>query len=847
MLKSMLNILNSSNSKNKKAIIDALPLVLNTYDIYEEHDIYELIVSSTQHLCFQIIGPQFDYSTWKDSDVSFDNLKSLLVYFISIIKGHSNSDIIQLFQYCIELSNKIDFKDCSDERIWNIGFCMENLYISFTDEIENCANLNNLRNTLINLLTEPYLNKNKLDSIHLFINSIVSIDYIPVLWKNIKLMIKIYPDRVIHLLYNMQNVIFNPMCVSVILNDEDFWSLLCDLLTSENNIIRIYNNIILKLSINFTNENVNYIPSQSKEQFTKVWNDYVVVMETLENTQQHLTLPILSTAKNLALQKNKDDYVLPLKWITAMICKMSSHSSKHVVLTSIDIITNMPILSLKNNKLLLSFVKSLNNVFLYKMLSELCVNQPQLEIILSLWFNKLIISDGGHDIFGIFLSCIPKIKWSIVPLVFLMKSLANISLHSCLKLNIIDHILKIKSTVENMPNSYLKMIVLSFLFTFTIKMFNGANTEFHCDLFDCIMVYQNNTKSWDYLINSIRKINNIEHLDKQISQRINEKDKVYSTSIGILALSNIDIDYPVSIKKLHDICTHPVNMLELIYFLECLLKVECHYGNYDTCVSQILNDNIWTITMILVNKCLQISEDSSYNEVICSFLDKVLFSNRIVNTLKIMNMWLDKCNYIILKHSGNYSILSIYSWIGKYATRYSSEHLLKNDWLSFTKYFIDSGYFSLKNKDFFYLKKHGMHIIPELDIINTFFKYSTANILLEEQLLDIFYWLTEKTMERHDNYWSIYFLTAKTFLSKFPIHIHLEKIIQFISNCWEFLVDCRVSCFPDTIKGFIEMTFNFNLLSEEKYVKFIENEVIFFYYLIIVCEVFSENILFYRF
>ncbi|XP_025411148.1 probable methyltransferase TARBP1 isoform X2 [Sipha flava] len=822
MLKSMLNILNS-NSKNKKAVVDALPIVLNTYNIFEEHDIYELIVTSAHYLCFQIINPQFDNSTWKDSDVSFDHLKSLLGYFITIIKGHSNSDIIQLFQYCIELSNKIDFKDCSNEKILNIGFCMENLCTSFTHEIENCTNLNYLRNTLINLLTEPYLNKNKLDAIHLFINSIVSIDYIPVLWKNIKLMIKIYPDRVIHLLYNMQNLFFNPMCVRVILNDEDFWSLLCDLLTSENNIIRTYNNVILKLSINYTNENVNYVPSQSKEQFIKAWNDYMVVMETLENTQQHLTLPVLSTAKNLALQKNKDDYVLPMKWITAMNCKMFSHSSKHVVLTSIDIITNMPILLLKNKQLLLSFVKSLNNVFLYKMSSELCVDQPQLEIILSTWLDKLTISNDGHDIFDIFLSCIPNIKWSIVPLVFLMKSLANISLHSCLKLNIIDHILKIKSTVENMPNSYLKMIVLSFLFIFATKMFVGANTEFHCDLFDCILVYKKNTKSWDYLINSIRKINNFEHLDKQISQRLNEKDKLYSTSIGILALSNIYIDYPVSIKKLHDICTRPVDTFEIIYFLDCLLKVECHYDNYETCVSQILNDNIWTVTMIWVDKCLKISADSSYDEIICSFLDKVLISNRIVNTLKIMNVWLKKCNYIILKHSGNYYILSIYSWIGKYATRHSSEHSLKNDWLSFTKYFIDSGYFSLKNKDFFNLKKQGMHIIPQLDIVNTFFQYSTVP---EKQLLDIFDWLTEKKVERNDNYWRVYFLTAKTFLSKFPIHLHLEKIIQFISDCWEFLVDCRVSCFPVTIKSFIEMAFHYNLLSEEKYVKFVENEIL---------------------
>lgn len=847
MLKSMLNILNNSNSKNKKAVIDALPIILNSYDVFEEHDVYEMIVTSSQHLCFQIIDPQFDNSAWKDSDVSFDHLKSLLVYFIGIIKGHGNSDIIQLLQYCTELSNKIDYKECSNERIRNIGFCMENLYTSFTSEIEDCTNLNYLRNTLINLLTDPYLNKNKLDAILLFINSIVSIDYIPILWKNVKPMITMHPDRVIHVLFNMQNVFFNPMCVSVVLNDEDFWSLLCNLLTCENNIIRTYNNVILKLSLNHPNKNVNYLPNQTEEQFVKVWNDYMIVMETLENTQQHLTLPILSTAKKLALQRNDDEYVLPLKWITAMNCKMSSHSSKHVVLTSIDIITNMPITSLKMNKqILLSFVKSLNNVFLYKMSSELCVDQPpQLEIILSLWFNKLIISNDGHDVFDVFLSCIPSIKWSIVPLVFLMKSLTNISFHSSFKLNIISHLLKIKSTVENMPNSYLKTIVLSFLFSFTTQTLVGVNTEFHSDLFDCIMVYQKNTKSWDYMINSIRKIDNLEHLDKQISQNINEKDKIYSISIGMFVLSNIYIDYPVCVKRLDDIFTRTVDVSNIIYLLECLLEVESNYGKYDTCVSQILNNNIWALTITWVDKCLQTSEDSYCDEIIFNYLDKVLSSNRIVNTLKIMNMWLEKCNSILLGSSGNYSILSIYSWIGKYATRYSSEHSLKNDWLSFTKYFIDSGYFSLKNKDFYHIKKHGMHIIPQLDIVNTFFQYSTVP---EKQLLDIFDWLTEKTVERHDNYWSLYFLTAKTFLSKFPIHVHLEKIIQFISHCWEFLVDCRVSCFPNATKTFIEMAFHDDLISEEKYVKFIDNQVIFsLLFNNSMNNSYQVNILFYRF
>lgn len=829
MLRSMLDILNSKHSKKKRAIIEALPILLDTYNVYEEIEIYNLIVTSAKSLCCKVFDPQLESLAWKDSDISFDDLNSLLVYFINIIKKQSSDDIIQLFQCSIELTNKIDFKNCSNERIKNIGYYMQNIFMTCNGNMDDNTQLNHLRNTLINLLNEPYLSKNKLDAVIIVLNNIVSTNYIPILWNHMKSMIETHPNRVMNLLFNLQTLFFDSSCVAVILNDDNFWSLTCYLLTCENNVIRTQNNVILKLSCSqLLNENVNYFQKFNKEQYVKVWNDYMVVMETLENTQQHLTLPILSTAKNLALSKTDDDcdyYKLPLKWITAMYCKMSKHSSKYVVLASIDIITNMSIKSLKTNEqLLLSFVGSLNNVFLYKMSSDIFVSQPQLEIILSLWFNKLMMSNDGRDVFGKFLLYLPTIKWSIVPLTFLTKSLADISPDHPLGFNIINHVLKIKCVVAKMPNSYLKTVVLTFLFTFTCKFSCDINTEFSCDLFDCIVVYKNETQSWNYIINSIQKINDLNYLDKQLLQRINEKHTIYSTSIGLFVLSNIFSSSSMSIKKLDEICFETVLMSDLLAFLERLLEVEDHFGSYETCVSQILNKHIWPLTTRWVDKCFQVLEENSCDDqIICRFLDKVLSSNRIVNDTNSMNIWLHKCYSILMKHSGNYSILTIYSWIGKYATKHLFEDTLKNHWLSFTKYFIDSGFFSIKNKDFYQSRKPGMHQIPQLDIINTFFQHSTVP---KEQMLDIFEWLMDKTLERHDLNWTIYFSTAKSFLCKFPVQEHSQLIIQFIENCWEFLVDCRVSCFPNAIKSFIKMAFNSNLLLEEKYTTFLKNQII---------------------
>lgn len=820
MLETMFNILNSDNP-NKKSVIETLPILLNSYNVHGKFDVYKLILTSTHNLCFQVFDPQFENSVWNDSNVSSENLKSMLIYFIEIITKHSETDIIQLFQQYVELANKVNFKDCDIEKLRNIEFCMQKLFVSSLGKTFDCVHLNCLRNTLLSVLNEPCLNKHKLDAIMVFLNNIVSINYIPDLWQNIKPMIKTYPDRTINLLFSMQCVFFDPQCVSVILNDIDFWNLLYSLLSYENNIIRTYNYVILKLSCSqLLNENIDIYPKESKHKLVKVWNDYVIVMETLENTQQHLTLPILNTAKKLVPHKTNDDcdnYKLPLECITAMCSKMSKHSSKYVVLASIDIITNLPTKLLKvNKKIIQSFVDSLNDIFLYKMTSELCIDQPQLECTLSLWFNELMMSDDGHEVFSILLSNISTIKWTIVPLLFLTKSLLNISSNPPLGFNVVSHVLKIKSSIEDMPNSYLKTAVLLFLFEFSSKFFANVDTEICCDLFDCIIVCCKNTKSWNYIVDSVHKIKNRDCFDQQLLQCLSGQQKIRSTALGLLFVDNIN-----SMEKLNNLYLNAVDATDLIEFLECLLNMESNYGQLGTHISQILDKYVWPQTTQWVEKCLKILEKRFCEDPVAySYLDKVLYSKRIVNTANIMNIWLTKCKTILVERLGNYYILAIYSWIGKYATMYSTDSMLKNNWLSFTKEFISMGYFS--SSDFYFLKKARMHIIPELDIVNTFFQYSTVP---KEQILDIFDWLTKKTIERHDNYWNIYFSTAKTLLCKFPLQMHLKKVILFVENCWEFLISCRVSCFPNSFKSFIEMAFHRYLLSEKNYIMFVENQV----------------------
>lgn len=828
VIQSMFNILNSNNP-NKKFVIEALPIMLNTYDEHGSFNVYNLIITSTQNLCFQMFNIQCEKDVWNDSNV--DNLLSLLIYFIDIIGKHSKTDIVQLFRQYVELTNKIDFKNCPNKKLKNIEICLRKLYILTNgSDIDDCVGVNNLRSTLVTVLNQSYLNKHKSDTIMMLLNNISSVSCVPVLWQNIKPMIKTHSERTINLLFNMQCLFFDSLGVGVLLNDNDFWSLLCELLNHENNVIRTYNHVVLKLACShLSNVNADCRLSENNEKLLHVWNDYVVVMETLENTQQHLVLPILGTAKGLAPRKvdtECGDFKLPIKWITAMCCKMSKHSSRYVVLASMDIIVDISTKLLRVNKQILqSFVDSLNNVFLYKMTNEVCVDRPRIETVLLLWFDELMTSDDGHEVFDIFLSYMSCVKWTVVPLLFLTKSLASISSNPPLKFNMIDRVMNVKLMIQEIPNSYLKSIVLSFLFEFTSKFFGNVDTEFHYDLFDCITVYRKDTDSWNYIVDLVRKTNDSDSFDRRLAQRVNKLQnncKMRSTSLGLLVLSDISTDRTVCMEKLDEMYSNEVNTLD---FVECLLEVESNHGQRDSLVSRLLDKHVWPLTVIWVEKSLQVlTDDNGFEDtIVCSFLNKVLSSSRTANPAKTMNIWLDKCNSVLMKRSGNFSVLAIYSWIGKYATSYSADDTLKNDWLLFTKHFIDSGFFTLKGQNFYHLKKPGMHTVPQLDIINTFFQHSTVSV---EQILYVFDWLTGKTIERHDNYWSTYFSTTKTFLCKFPMETtHLKKVIRFVQNCWEFLIDCRVSCFLNSIKIFIEMVFSHSLLTDENYIEFVESQV----------------------
>lgn len=832
MLRSMLNILNS-NTPKKKNIVEALPTLLMTYDELGEFDVFDLIVISAQNLCFQVFDSKLGlgYSSWTDSDVPSDNLRSLLTSLIDIIKKRSETDIDQLYLRGVELSSKLDFENCPVETVRNIAFCMQKLFISrFSEVVTDDCGTNRLRESLVRyVLNEPNLNRTKSDVVLVFLNGIVSVNYVPTLWQNVKTTIKTHPDRVINLVFHMQCLFFDPRCSSIVLNDDDFWSLLRSLLCYENNVIRTRNNIILKLSC-------SQLSSSSNQIMTRAWNDYVVVMETLENTQQHLTLPVLSTAKRLA------GSVLPVEWIEAMYRKMFGHGSRHVVLAAVDLVCSTDALISKLT--MQSFVESLNDVFLYKMDSAtatdglLEVSRPKMEVVLSSWFDRLLKSESGQLMFDTFLALVSTVKWSIVPLVFVTKSLANVS-SSYQSPLFFDRAFNIKAIVEKMPSSYLKSAVSSLLFTFFSNLSGEANvnSELCCDLlFDS---FSRQKHSWWYTINSVRKIKKLDRLDEQLSMRIGEKPIIHnlnSTCIGLFTLSDIyqekHCSSPVSVKKLDSIFANPIDASDdLIKFMERLLEVESYYSGNGNHISQILDKHLWSLTVIWVEKCFETTErDSSYDKesvILSKFLDKIMFSSRIEissSTKILVKNWFLKCISYMERCDdccNNYFILAIYNWIGEFANRFFSE--LLNDWLFHMKRFIDHGHFSMKNRNFYVSRKHK---IPLLNTVNMFFQYSAdGTIVSEERMCDIFDWLMEKTVESSDDNWSVYFSTVKTFFGKFSIQSHPTKVIQFVENCWEFLIGCRVSCYPNATKSFIEMAFHYNLLSNEDYVQFVKNQV----------------------
>ncbi|XP_050526806.1 probable methyltransferase TARBP1 isoform X2 [Daktulosphaira vitifoliae] len=822
VLQSMLKILDGKSSM-KKTIIELLPTLLNSFELNKESDIYKLIIQYSQVICKQLIYSQ--------DDTLSESLKLLLVSFIDIVQTCNISDITLLLNNCIKLCSALNLKTCRDEQLENSLFCTENLYKLSKVQSDQCVQLNNLIDILIDILFESSLNKTRLESILKYLSNVMSPYCANVMWYKAKSVIGTNPERILTILYNLQCSLLQPSCATTLLKDKDYWDFICIFLTYENSIIRGYANTLLGAScIEFLDENYLYSANTNKNDFRQIWNDYVIVMETLENTQQHLVLPILNTAKKIALSYENSEsdiysYKLPLNWILALYNKMTKHTSKHVVLVSIDIITNMSnSLIKKEEQFLQLFVISLNNIFLYKMSNDVYLVTPKLEMKLTRWLNTLMSSDDGKCVFEYFLFYLPSVKWSLVPLVYITKSLSNIKdVSSCQ--NVVDQVLKMLVITEEMPNSYLKTTIYSFLFVFISKFFSFPNTYLLCDLFKYIVMYNKNTESWKLIVNSMKHIANLEKIDQQLSKNITEFKSISATTTGLVILSDIFGDNIKCMDYLNNTLSNVENIsIYLLEFLENLLKKEYEHGGYDEYLKKILDENIWRLTLIWINQCF-LNEDYMDNLIIFNYLNRTLSSNRIPHTLvtfELMIIWLNKCYLMFENKTGSFTILAIYSWIGLFAIKIS-ENSLKSAWILATNNLFKNGYFSPFGKLFYHSSKLGSHIIPQLTIINTYFQLCSN--VSELNMENLFNWIREKNLEKRDNFYNTYLKAAIHCLRNLSTETHNEQIILFVESCWEFLTSCRISCFPLSTKIFIIMAFDDHLLRDKKYSDFLCNQV----------------------
>ncbi|XP_050428681.1 uncharacterized protein LOC126838365 [Adelges cooleyi] len=827
MLQSMLNILNS-NSPMKKTIVEILPVLLSNFDLNKESSVYQLILDNAHNVCNQLINNQNE----KNSEILSENLKSLFIALTDVIQNCNINDIVLLLEHCIQLSVNDGFKSYNHKQFENSSFCVQKLYNLCRARVEDNENLAGLRSILIDIIiNESNMKKTQIDSVSTFLNNIMSTDYMITLWQKIKHIILSYPDRVITVLYNLQCFLLDPTCASVVLSDSDYWNLICGLLIHDNTVVRGYTNAVLKASCTkFLSTNCLYHPHVSKDEYMLLWNDYVVVMETLENSQQHLVLPVLNTSKILALSNTTNEnqnvvYKIPLNWITVMQCKMSRHQSKHVVLASIDIVTNLaPSTLIEDERLMKSFVISLNNVFLYKMSNEIQVDQPDMEIILTNWFDRLTVSSDGIHVIDLFLSYVPIVQWSPVPLVFVTKSLANMSVVSpCENFN--SRVLKIIDISQNISNSYLKASIQWFLFLFVSKFISIPSTRISCDLFKYNIIHRKGTKSCNFIIDTFKKISNVTELDQQLTQQVITFKSISATTVGLVILSDVYNDKIDSVQRLNQTLHNCETVtMRVLKFLDCLMERESTHRGCDDNLSKVLDENVWRLTSLWVDQCF--AGEEFEDQIVSDYLDKTLSLNRIpytARTVDLMNSWLIKCTYMLTNNLGSYAVLAIFSLIGKYAEKCPSGDQLLNAWVMSTNSFIDDGYFSNRKKHFYHSRKPGSHTIPQLEIVSTYVQH--CNSVSQTKILDLFQWIMDKTVENRDFFWCSYLSAASICLSKYPVQKHCKQVVQFVEVCWDFLTTCRISCFPNSIRGFIQLAFQDYLLVENEYTNFIKNQI----------------------
>ncbi|KAL5008404.1 hypothetical protein ScPMuIL_013985 [Solemya velum] len=255
----------------------------------------------------------------------------------------------------------------------------------------------------------------------------------------------------------------------------------------------------------------------------RVWEDFILLYETLEEKQVHVIKPLLSRFQNLIKATTVSDTGFPLlhsSWLTVIISRCFHHESIFIMRWAVDTVTSLdlsscPLLEQGQEQFLTGpFLCCLHEVKLF-------IRPPDSEVgtcptigsgLVSLFQNcwrTLVSNDNQSRFFCPIVSTLNSKTWSPIPLLFIFKALSDVPPSPLLDCTAVKHIREVMCTNLMTMDSYLGSVLLYFCGQIFRNLldFKSLCCE---DIFEVLSVFEHNgclkrgTSIWQELVEMLK-------------------------------------------------------------------------------------------------------------------------------------------------------------------------------------------------------------------------------------------------------------------------------------------------------------------------------------------------------
>ncbi|XP_046388201.1 probable methyltransferase TARBP1 isoform X2 [Ischnura elegans] len=309
----------------------------------------------------------------------------------------------------------------------------------------------------------------------------------------------------------------------MIVNDNTFWEIILSGIGQNDSLIRKQSRFLLKkaLDVIFTQgchcndassiELLNWHSNLSKD-ILKLWSDYFLVLEALEEKQTHVIEPVLNNYENST--SSKFSASISAAWNLPVYLAMFNHDSNAIVRWGFRLFLsqNLELYRLPSvniaNFIHHPFLEALNNNSLYQKTDD------GFDVEISL--QKLFLSLGSmpkeisNIFYSLILSRLCSINWGPVSLFYVMKSLSSVTSDD--KPWDASSFATIKLFLKNTIHTHSPLIrgaVQSCLLKMMVSLFDPTNASlpYLADIFGvfcCNEAFKRGSESWELVVNWLK-------------------------------------------------------------------------------------------------------------------------------------------------------------------------------------------------------------------------------------------------------------------------------------------------------------------------------------------------------